>query len=89
MQQLKAVLISLSGNTLSTVESELRDYGGVVDAQFPDILAALTSFRISPVEKRLFVLELHGSEDVARLARLTEGFPDQPVLALLSVSGFT
>ncbi len=82
MQALKTVLINLSGNLLSAVEAELRDYGGTVDASFPDVDTALGHYRIPPAEKRLFVAELRGAEDVTRLSHLTDSFPDQPVLVM-------
>jgi len=82
MQQLKTVLVNLAGSFLPAVESELRDYGGIVDASFPDVSAALTHYHIPLGEKRLFVIELRDATDVARLSQLTDGFPGQPVLAL-------
>jgi pilus assembly protein CpaE len=82
MQQLKLALINLSGEVLPTVEAELRDFGATVDASFPDVDAALAHYRIPPAEKRVFLTAFGGPGDLPRLARLCDGFPGQPVLAI-------
>lgn len=82
MQQLKTVLVGLSGNLLSPVEGELRDFGAIVAASFLNVEAALATYRIPQTEKCLFVVELHGPDDIPLLSHLTDNFPGHPVLAL-------
>ncbi|MBA4190718.1 MAG: hypothetical protein C0467_22260 [Planctomycetaceae bacterium] len=85
MQQLQVVLVNLSGDILSKVESDLREYGGVVDAAFIDVDATIANYHVPPDQKRLFILELREEDDLLKLSRLADGYPEHPILVLSSM----
>lgn len=82
MQQLKAVLVHTTETILTVVQAELRDYGAAIDASFPDADAVVAHYRVPAAERRLFVIEVRGPDDVSALARLADAFPGNPVIAV-------
>jgi pilus assembly protein CpaE len=82
VQQVKAVLVRVTDNLPAAVQAELRDYGATVDASFPDVDSAVSHYHGPTTERRLFVTEVRGLEDIPGLGRLADAFPGNPIIVI-------